>query len=113
MPHARLLEGRRHRPDLARLPGERCGDLLEGREPRRVDAVVIGYENAHVAGVLCRLCGAAPSLPVAPGGNKRAGAVRGARGAVGEARNKARSAAAPSTGRPPGLRDYPCQAAIN
>ena len=46
--NARLLEGGRDDPDLSLGPGDLSGDILEYAEARRVYAVVVGYENAHV-----------------------------------------------------------------
>ena len=48
MPHTGLFKGRRDGPDFAGVTGDLCRNLVHDREARRVDAVVIGDENAHV-----------------------------------------------------------------
>src|SRR5882757_3380984 len=44
MRHARLIELRRHDPDVV---GQRAGDLLDDLQARRMDAVVICAEDSH------------------------------------------------------------------
>ena len=47
--HARLVQLRRHDPDVV---GKRARNLLDDLQARRVDAVVIGAENPHPAKTL-------------------------------------------------------------
>ncbi len=49
MRHARLVGFRRHDPDVVT---QRTRNLLAGIEPRRVDAVVVGDQDAHYAGTI-------------------------------------------------------------
>ena len=55
VPDARLFEGGRDGPDLALGSGDFGGDLGQNLQPRRVDAVVVGDQDAHGLGGSFRL----------------------------------------------------------
>ena len=55
MANARLLEGGGDCPDLALGACDLSGDCFEHFEPRCIDPVVIGDENAHACSYLCCL----------------------------------------------------------
>src|SRR5665213_64639 len=71
MRDARLIELRRHHPDIV---GQSARDLLDDLQPGCVDAVVIGAENSHSLESLP--CWSARSVFIPLGGLRQTGRIR-------------------------------------